>query len=670
MTRFPNLFRPLRVGSLTLRNRVVMGSMHTNLEEAPDGFARLAAFYAERARHGVGLIVTGGIAPNPEGAVFQGAAKLTDAAEVERHRPMVKAVHAHGARVCLQILHAGRYAYSPDLVAPSAIAAPINRFTPRALSGDEVEGQIDDFVRCAGLAQRAGYDGVEIMGSEGYLINQFLCRLTNHRDDAWGGDSQRRQRFAVEIVRRVRDVCGPDFLLIFRLSMIDLVEEGSTREEIVALAQAIEHAGADVINSGIGWHEARVPTIVTSVPRAAFVSVSRAVREAVSIPLIATNRINMPAVAEAVLAEGAADLVSMARPFLADPAWMAKAEQGRVDEINTCIACNQACLDHTFKGKLTSCLVNPRACHETELTLPPTKSPKRIAVVGAGPAGLAAAVACAERGHRVTLFERDPEIGGQFRLAQRIPGKEEFAETLRYFTTQLSRHGVELRLGTEADSQQLQDFDEVVVATGVRPRALDIEGIEHSSVISYPVAIQHPERVGRRVAIIGAGGIGFDVAELLSHAEQPALDIERWCDEWGVDLTVEHAGGLKPRLEPTVPRQITLLQRKTGKPGAGLGVTTGWVHRAALRARKVETLSGCVYRRIDSDGLHLDVDGESRLLAVDTIVICAGQESQQALYDTLTASGTRVHRIGGAEVAAEIDAKRAIDQGVRLAAML
>ncbi|OLO08108.1 NADPH-dependent 2,4-dienoyl-CoA reductase [Salinicola sp. MH3R3-1] len=670
MTRFPNLFRPLRVGSLTLRNRVVMGSMHTNLEEAPDGFARLAAFYAERARHGVGLIVTGGIAPNPEGAVFQGAAKLTDAAEVERHRPVVKAVHAHGARICLQILHAGRYAYSPDLVAPSAIAAPINRFTPRALSADEVEGQIEDFVRCAELAQRAGYDGVEIMGSEGYLINQFLCRRTNHRDDAWGGDSQRRQRFAVEIVRRVRDVCGPDFLLIFRLSMIDLVEEGSTREEIVALAQAIEHAGADVINSGIGWHEARVPTIVTSVPRAAFVSVSRVVREAVSIPLIATNRINMPAVAEAVLAEGAADLVSMARPFLADPAWMAKAEQGRVDEINTCIACNQACLDHTFKGKLTSCLVNPRACHETELTLPPTKSPKRIAVVGAGPAGLAAAVACAERGHRVTLFERDGEIGGQFRLAQRIPGKEEFAETLRYFATQLSRHGVELRLGTEADSQQLQDFDEVVIATGVRPRALDIEGIEHSSVISYPVAIQHPERVGRRVAIIGAGGIGFDVAELLAHAEQPALNIERWCDEWGVDLTVEHAGGLKPRLEPTVPRQITLLQRKAGKPGAGLGVTTGWVHRAALRARKVETLSGCVYRRIDSDGLHLDVDGESRLLAVDTIVICAGQESQQALYDTLAASGTRVHRIGGAEVAAEIDAKRAIDQGVRLAAML
>ena len=670
MTRFPHLFRPLQVGSLTLRNRVVMGSMHTNLEEASNGFERLAAFYAERARHGVGLIVTGGIAPNAEGAVFQDAAKLTDGVEAERHRPVVEAVHAHGAHICLQILHAGRYAYSPDLVAPSAIAAPINRFTPRALNGDEVERQIDDFVRCARLAQAAGYDGVEIMGSEGYLINQFLCRRTNHRDDAWGGDSAGRQRFAIEIVRRVREACGTDFLLIFRLSMIDLVEEGSTREEIVALAQAIEGAGADMINSGIGWHEARVPTIVTSVPRAAFVPVSRAVREAISIPLIATNRINMPAVAEAVLAEGHADLVSMARPFLADPAWVSKAEQGRVDEINTCIACNQACLDHTFKGKLTSCLVNPRACHETELTLTPTDTPKRIAVVGAGPAGLAAAVACAERGHRVTLFERDSKIGGQFRLAQRIPGKEEFAETLRYFTTQLMLRGVELRLDTQADVEQLRGFDEVVVATGVKPRELELEGIDHPSVLPYPVAIQYPERVGRRVAIIGAGGIGFDVAELLAHATLPAQDVERWCDEWGVDLSVATAGGLKPRMSPAVPRQITLLQRKTGKPGEGLGVTTGWVHRAVLRARRVETLSGCVYRRIDNDGLHVSVNGEPRLLAVDNIVICAGQVSQQALHEALVASGVRAHRIGGADLAAELDAKRAIDQGVRLAASL
>ncbi|NRB58148.1 MAG: NAD(P)-binding protein, partial [Salinicola sp.] len=479
MTYFPNLFRPLRVGSLTLRNRLVMGSMHTNLEEAPEGFERLAAFYAERARHGVGLIVTGGIAPNAEGAVFQGAARLTDEVEADQHRPVVEAVHEQGAHICLQILHAGRYAYSPDLVAPSAIAAPINRFVPRALSGDEVERQIEDFVRCARLAQRAGYDGVEIMGSEGYLINQFLCRRTNHRDDAWGGDAPHRSRFALEIVRRVREACGTDFLLIFRLSMIDLVEDGSTWDEIVALALAVEQAGADVINSGIGWHEARVPTIVTSVPRAAFVAVGRAVREAISIPLIATNRINMPAVAETVLAGGHADLVSMARPFLADPAWVAKAEQGRVDEINTCIACNQACLDHTFKGKWTSCLVNPRACHETELTLSPAATSKRVAVVGAGPAGLAAATACAERGHRVTLFERDPEIGGQFRLAQRIPGKEEFAETLRYFSTRLALLGVELRLNAEAGVQQLQDFDEIVIATGVRPRELELEGIDH-----------------------------------------------------------------------------------------------------------------------------------------------------------------------------------------------
>lgn len=677
MTSFPNLFRPLRVGSLTLRNRVVMGSMHTNLEEAPNGFERLAAFYAERARHGVGLIVTGGIAPNSEGAVFQGAAKLTDASEVEQHRPVVEAVHAQGAHICLQILHAGRYAYSPKLVAPSAIAAPINRFTPRALTESDVEAQVEDFVRCATLARDAGYDGVEVMGSEGYLINQFLCRRTNQRDDAWGGDLERRSRFALEIVRGIRGACGPDFLLIFRLSMIDLVEEGSTREEIVALARAIERAGADIINSGIGWHEARVPTIVTSVPRAAFVGVGRAVREAVAIPLIATNRINMPEVAEAVLAAGDADLVSMARPFLADPEWLAKAEQDRVEEINTCIACNQACLDHTFKGKLTSCLVNPRACHETELVVTPTRYPKRVAVVGAGPAGLAAAVACAERGHRVTLFERDSEIGGQFRLAQRIPGKEEFAETLRYFSTQIRLHGVELRLGTGADIQQLQDFDEIIIATGVRPRDLKIEGVniegveiqggEHPRVMSYPMAILHPERVGRRVAIIGAGGIGFDVAELLSHAEQPALDIERWCDEWGVDLSVENAGGLKPRLPPSVPRQITLLQRKTEKPGAGLGVTTGWVHRAALRARQVETLSGCVYQRLDDDGLHLTVNGEPRLLAVDTVVICAGQEPQQELYETLMANGKRAHRIGGADVAAELDAKRAISQGVRLA---
>ncbi len=685
MTAFPNLFRPLRLGSLTLRNRVVMGSMHTNLEEAPDGFARLAAFYAERARHGVALIVTGGIAPNAEGGVFARAAKLTDAAEADAHRPVVEAVHAEGAKICLQILHAGRYAYAPTLVAPSAIAAPINRFTPRELTSTEVEQQIADFVRCARLAQTAGYDGVEVMGSEGYLINQFLCARTNRRDDAWGGDAERRRRFGVEIVRGIRRACGEDFAILFRLSMIDLVEEGSTQEEIVALAREIEAAGADALDCGIGWHEARVPTIVTSVPRAAFVAVSAAVRDGIAIPTIATNRINMPHVAERVLADGHAELVSLARPFLADAAWVAKAAAGDEEAINICIACNQACLDQTFQGEITSCLVNPRACHETELSLTPVDAPKRIAVVGAGPAGLAAAVGCAERGHRVTLFERDAAIGGQFQLAWRIPGKEEFGETLRYFRHRLTRLGVELRLQTDADAQTLAGFDDVVLASGVVPRRIAFEGSERAEVIDYPTAIRHPERVGRRVAIVGAGGIGFDVAELLAHvaipqedaapfepasADATAEDIAQWCDEWGVDLESRHSGGLKPRVAPPSARRITLLQRKHDKPGAGLGVTTGWVHRASLRARNVEMLKGCVYRRLDDDGLHLDVEGEPRVLAVDTVVICAGQESQRERMADLERAGVRAHCIGGADVAAELDARRAIDQGTRLAARL
>ena len=667
---YPHLFRPLTVGHLTLPNRVLMGSMHTNLEEAPNGFERLAAFYAERARAGVSLIVTGGIAPNAEGAVFQGANALTEESQVAEHRHVVDAVHAAGGHLCMQILHAGRYAYSPELVAPSALQAPINPFTPRALSREEVEQQIADYVRCATLAQQAGYDGVEVMGSEGYLINQFICRRTNQRDDDWGGDFERRMRFPVEIVKRIRQAVGERFLLIFRLSMIDLVEEGSSWEEVVQLGQAIEAAGANVINTGIGWHEARVPTIVTSVPRAAFTEVTRRIRAALSIPLITTNRINMPEVAERVLAEGHADMVSMARPFLADPEWVRKAEAGLAKEINTCIACNQACLDHTFMGKLTSCLVNPRACHETEITLAPAQTPKRVAVVGGGPAGLATAVAAASRGHAVVLFERRSELGGQFNYARKIPGKEEFNETLRYFRVMLEKHAVDVRLNTEATVGALADFDEIVIATGVVPRELALPGADHPSVLSYADAIEQPERVGKRVAVIGAGGIGFDVSELLSHEGHPTMEVAAWCDEWGVDLAVGERGGLKAPQPPRSPRSIVMLQRKSSKPGKNLGKTTGWVHRASLKQRGVETLAGCEYVRIDDAGLHIRREGQEQVVEVDTIVVCAGQESVRDLISPLAQAGSRVHVIGGADEAAELDAKRAIDQGTRLAASL
>ncbi|PAU71320.1 NADPH-dependent 2,4-dienoyl-CoA reductase [Vreelandella alkaliphila] len=667
---YPHLFRPLTVGHLTLPNRVLMGSMHTNLEEAPNGFERLAAFYAERARAGVSLIVTGGIAPNAEGAVFQGANALTDESQLAEHKCVVDAVHDAGGHLCMQILHAGRYAYSPELVAPSALQAPINPFMPRELSSDEVEQQIDDYVRCAQLAQQAGYDGIEVMGSEGYLINQFICRRTNQRDDAWGGDFERRIRFPIEIVKRIRAAVGERFLMIFRLSMIDLVEEGSTWEEVVQLGQAIEAAGANVINTGIGWHEARVPTIVTSVPRAAFTEVTKRIRSALSIPLITTNRINMPEVAERVLADGHADMVSMARPFLADPEWVRKAEAGLSDEINTCIACNQACLDHTFMGKLTSCLVNPRACHETELTLEPTQTPKRVAVVGGGPAGLATAVAAASRGHHVVLFERRSELGGQFNYARKIPGKEEFNETLRYFRVMLEKHAVDVRLNTAATLDTLAEFDEVVIATGVTPRELALPGADHASVLSYAEAIEHPERVGQRVAVIGAGGIGFDVSELLADQGHPEMDVAAWCDEWGVDLAVGDRGGLKPPMPPASPRDIIMLQRKSSKPGKNLGKTSGWVHRASLKQRGVKTLTGCEYLKIDDAGLHIRRDGEEQVLAVDTVVVCAGQESVRELIAPLSQAEACFHVIGGADEAAELDAKRAIDQGTRLAASL
>lgn len=670
MPAYPNLFRPLTIGHLTLPNRVLMGSMHTNLEEAPNGFARLAAFYAERAREGVSLIVTGGIAPNAEGAVFQGANALVDEAQLPEHRQVVDAVHASGGHLCMQILHAGRYAYSPDLVAPSAIQAPINPFKPRALSSDDVEQQIADYVRCAKLAQQAGYDGVEVMGSEGYLINQFICQRTNQRDDEWGGVFENRMRFAVEIVRRVREAVGERFVIIFRLSMIDLVEEGSTWEEVVTLGQAIEAAGANVINTGIGWHEARVPTIVTSVPRAAFTEVTRRIKSALSIPLITTNRINMPEVAERVLAEGHADMVSMARPFLADPAWVSKAQAGLADEINTCIACNQACLDHTFAGKLTSCLVNPRACHETELVIEPAQSIKRVAVVGGGPAGLATAVTAASRGHKVVLFEQRSELGGQFNYARKIPGKEEFNETLRYYRVMLEKYAVEVRLNTTATPEALADFDEVVMSTGVQPRELVLPGHDHAKVLSYAEAIEFPDRVGRKVAVIGAGGIGFDVSELLAHKDHPALDIDDWCDEWGVDLAVDERGGLKTPTPPVVAREIVMLQRKTSKPGKSLGKTTGWVHRASLKARGVTTLTGCEYLKIDDTGLHIRRDDIRQVLEVDSVVVCAGQESVRDLLAPLEQAAVAVHIIGGADEASELDAKRAIEQGTRLAASL
>ncbi|WP_158893977.1 NADPH-dependent 2,4-dienoyl-CoA reductase [Amycolatopsis anabasis] len=668
--KYPRLLEPLDLGFTTLRNRVVMGSMHTGLEDRARDTGRLAAYFAERARGGVALMITGGYAPNKEGWLLPFASALTTHGQARAHRRITEAVHAEGGKIALQILHAGRYAYHPFSVSASTTKSPITPFRARGLSGHGVRRTIDAFVRCALLAKKAGYDGVEVMGSEGYLINQFLAPRTNRRTDEWGGSWANRMRLPVEIVRRIREAVGEEFIVVYRLSVLDLVPGGQSWDEVVELALAVREAGATLINSGIGWHEARVPTIVTSVPRAAFTELTGKLRPHLDIPVIASNRINMPEVAEGVLARGEADLVSLARPLLADPEWVTKSAQGRADEINTCIACNQACLDHAFQHKTASCLVNPRAAHETKLVIRPAGDPRHFAVVGAGPAGLAAATTLARRGHTVTVFEAGPEIGGQFNLAKRIPGKEEFAETLRYFGRQLQLLGVELRLNTRATAGELAcgGYDEVVLATGVTPRTPAIPGIGHEKVVSY-VDVLGGAPVGDRVAVIGAGGIGFDVCEFLTHDRSPALDVREWRAEWGVGDPAAARGGVEgvTKVVAPSPRRVFLVQRKTSKMGAGLGKTSGWVHRTTLKNKNVEMITGAAYRRIDDRGLHLRVGDAERLLEVDTVVVCTGQEPLRELAADLRAAGVRTHLIGGADVAAELDAKRAIDQATRLA---
>ncbi|MFK8492785.1 oxidoreductase [Aeromonas hydrophila] len=671
MSRYPTLLTPLDLGFTQLRNRVLMGSMHTGLEEEKGGFDKLAAFYGERARGGVGLIVTGGIAPNLRGRLVPHGSQLSFPWQVAKHKKVTSAVHQEGGKIALQILHAGRYAYHPFSLAPSALKAPISPFKPRAMSERQILGTIRDFAATAQLARSAGYDGVEVMGSEGYLINQFICERTNKRTDGWGGSSENRMRFPVEIVRAIRERVGPDFIIIFRLSMLDLVEQGSSLEEVIALGKALEQVGVTLINTGIGWHEARIPTIATSVPRGAFSWVTAELKKHLKVPLITTNRINTPEVAERILAGGEADMVSMARPFLADPEFVIKAAENRADEINTCIACNQACLDHVFKQKRASCLVNPRACFETELTFGRVPQPKKLAVVGAGPAGLAFACYAAERGHQVSLFDQASEIGGQFNFAKQIPGKEEFHETLRYFAKRLEKCGVELYLGQRQSAESLLGggFDEVILATGIRPRTPNIPGIEHAKVMSYLDVLRDHKPVGEKVAVIGAGGIGVDVAEYLVEGKGDRSR-DHWLKEWGIDKQLGERGGLMAPVIDAPERQVWLLQRKESKVGDGLGKTTGWIHRTVLKNRKVEMLSGVQYLRIDDEGLHIQVGEQQQCLPVDQVIICAGQEPLKELQAGLQAAGKPVHIIGGADVAAELDAKRAIRQGAELAAVI
>jgi 2,4-dienoyl-CoA reductase (NADPH2) len=674
MTTYPHLLAPLDLGHVTLPNRVLMGSMHTGLEETGD-WNRVAEFYAARARGGVALMVTGGMAPNAEGGVFTGAAGLYSAADIASHRIVTAHVHEAGGRIAMQILHAGRYAYGKECVAPSPLKSPISPFAPRELDEAGIEKQIADIVTAASRAREAGYDGVEVMGSEGYFINQFLVAHTNRRTDRWGGSYENRMRLAVEVVRRVREAVGPDFILIYRLSLIDLVPDGSTWDEVVTLAKAVEAAGATLINTGIGWHEARVPTIATSVPRAAFAWLTARLRPEIGIPVITSNRINMPEVAEDLLARGMADMVSMARPFLADPDFVAKAAAGQADRIAPCIACNQACLDHTFSGRLTSCLVNPRACHETELTYPPTETPKTVAVVGAGPAGLMCAMVAAERGHRVTLFEASGELGGQLNLARQVPGKEEFHGLVRWFATMARASGIDIRLNTEVGVEDLRPFDEIIIATGVIPRDPGIPGEDGPNVLGYGDVLRGAA-VGPRVAIIGAGGIGFDVAEYLVHdGESPTEHPDLWRREWGVGDPALSPGGLASQgPQPAPPaREVVLMQRKPEKPGRRLGKTTGWIHRASLQAKGVRMQGGVSYHRITPDGVEVSVTDDQQnpqLIAVDTVVLCAGQLPRRSLSDALAAAGLKHKVIGGADVAAELDAKRAIDQGARVASQL